>query len=360
MSQVNSQTMNALDETSFDAACSTTATTQESNLGGNSPQIQQQQRAKRLNKTEKKLQRYQKLVENYKLKKLEKKRAKQLNATTTTTTAAAASEMTTNERQENNQQKLGEEIEVEEKEKEEKRAKEHQTSGLFETFYNKRELKRIANQRLIDMYRNEYDACSNLKVIVDCSYSDKMANKELSRLAQQIGRCYALNKLYSKPVYLTVCNLDVESNFYRELCRMNDGFARYHLKTTNKSILELHAAVNMSSIVYLSPDAPELLEHLDEKTVYVIGGLVDETVSKKVTFDKCKELKIRTCSLPIEKYMKRKTCSSDLDQKLPRTYTYNKILTINQVFEILADYYENKDWPRALARGVPKRKGFFI
>jgi tRNA (guanine9-N1)-methyltransferase len=304
---------------------------------------QAEKRSKRLNKTEKKFMRYQKLIENYKLKKLEKKRLKKLDSAG------------------NNQEERKEE--KRDREEDEEHAKPalatKEQPGLFETFYNKRELKRIANQRLIDMYANEVDSCSNLKVTIDCSYSEKMANKELSRLAQQIGRCYALNKLYSKPVYLTVCNLDAGSSFYKELCRMNDGFARYHLKTTNKSIQENYDA-KKSSIVYLSPDATELLEDLDENTVYVIGGLVDETVSKKVTFDKCKELKIKTCSLPIEKYMKRKTNPGEFDSKLSKTYTYNKILTINQVFEILADYYENKDWPKALARGVPKRKGFYV
>jgi hypothetical protein len=66
---------------------------------------------------------------------------------------------------------------------------------------------------------------------------------------------------------------------------------------------------------------------------YILGGgLVDETVTKKVTLSKCEELKLVTRSLPIEKYMVRKQQHLPDEQKP----TYNKILTINQVFDILA------------------------
>ena len=39
----------------------------------------------------------------------------------------------------------------------------------------------------------------------------------------------------------------------------------------------------LSDLVYLSPDATEFLTEVDSSKVYVIGGLVDETVHKKVT-----------------------------------------------------------------------------
>ena len=80
---------------------------------------------------------------------------------------------------------------------------------------------------------------------------------------------------------------------------------------------------------------------------------MDETVSKKVTLTKCEKLNIKTFALPIEKYMDRKQ-----DDKI--TYTYNKILTINQVFEILTCFYNENDWAKALDRSIPKRKGFIL
>ena len=36
----------------------------------------------------------------------------------------------------------------------------------------------------------------------------------------------------------------------------------------------------MSNLVYLSPDAEEVLEHVDDNFIYVIGGIIDRTVVK--------------------------------------------------------------------------------
>ena len=41
-----------------------------------------------------------------------------------------------------------------------------------------------------------------------------------------------------------------------------------------------------------------------------------------------------------------------------KVFNYSKILAINQVFDILADLFVHKNWPKALECGVPKRKGF--
>ena len=81
--------------------------------------------------------------------------------------------------------------------------------------------------------------------------------------------------------------------------------------------------------------------------------MVDETVSKKVTLDKCNNLQINSYSLPIDKYMKRKVLPN-------KDFNYNKILAINQVFDILANFYINKNWSESLDKSIPKRKGFEI
>lgn len=211
-------------------------------------------------------------------------------------------------------------------------------------------MKKQTIERLNQVYS---DPSSSLKICIDCSFSDKMSSKEMSRLAQQIGRCYATNRSVSSPIHLTLCNLDKDSKFYQELCRVNDGFARYIIQMTEKS-LEENFSDRIDSIAYLSPDSETYLESLNTDNVYVIGGLVDETVNKKVTLSKCKNLKVNTYSLPIEKYMMRKP-SNGSDSKI---YSFNKILAINQVFDILANFFINKDWPKALECGVPKRKGF--
>ena len=100
------------------------------------------------------------------------------------------------------------------------------------------------------------------------------------------------------------------------------------------------------------------MESIDVDTTYVIGGLVDETVQKKVTIGKCKELQIKAYSLPIEKYMSRREPITDKDSM--KIFNFSQVLAINHVFDIMGNFFINKSWPEALKCGVPKRKGFYI
>lgn len=265
------------------------------------------------NKTEKKFERFQRRIENYKKRKKEKKKQNQ-------------------------------------NEHEKSLVKQNETENKYENFLSKKLIK----EKIIEKLNKVYTSSENsLKICIDCSFNDKMSSKEMSRLAQQIGRCYAANKSFDSPVHLTLCNLEPNSSFYKELCRVNDGFDRYILEKTNQSLIDKFSE-NKTSLCYLSPDSEEYLENVDKDKIYVIGGLVDETVNKKVTLSKCNDLKIKTYALPIEKYLTRKIS----DQDETRKYNYNKILAINQVFNILAHVFDHKDWEKALEINVPKRKGF--
>ena len=106
-----------------------------------------------------------------------------------------------------------------------------------------------------------------------------------------------------------------------------------------------------SRVVYLSPDASAELERLEEEVVYIIGGLVDDSVQSRVSLEYAVEQGLRTARLPISKYMRRKNGGAA---------TFKQILTINQIFEILLTLYETEDWKAALGRGVPARTGFFV
>lgn len=224
-------------------------------------------------------------------------------------------------------------------------------SGVY---ISNRDVRQLKRERMKQVYENP---ANSLKICIDCSFSEIMSRKEMSRLAQQVGRCHASNKSLSSPVHLTLCNLNKESHFYKELCRMNDGFEQYIINETEQSIQNYYKE-STDNIAYMSPDSENVLECLDAKTTYVIGGLVDETVSKKVTIDKCKNLSINSYSLPIDKYMSRKSLPDG--EKNFRIFNYSKILAINQVFDILANYYISEDWPSALDCGVPKRKGYCL
>nr|XP_021509657.1 tRNA methyltransferase 10 homolog B isoform X2 [Meriones unguiculatus] len=107
----------------------------------------------------------------------------------------------------------------------------------------------------------------------------------------------------------------------------------------------------LDTLVYLTPDSEHPLEDIDLNTVYIIGGLVDESIQKKVTFQKAREYSIKTARLPIQEYMVRRQNEKNY---------HSEILAINQVFDILSTYFETHNWPEALKKGVSPGKGYIL
>ncbi|NXW38878.1 TM10B methyltransferase, partial [Phaetusa simplex] len=85
--------------------------------------------------------------------------------------------------------------------------------------------------------------------------------------------------------------------------------------------------------------------------VYVLGGLVDESIHKMLTLQRAQEQSLQTARLPIREYM----------VKAVNTKNYHsEILAINQVFDVLSTYYETRSWPSALKAGVSSGKGYVL
>ncbi|CAA7258585.1 unnamed protein product [Cyclocybe aegerita] len=97
-----------------------------------------------------------------------------------------------------------------------------------------------------------------------------------------------------------------------------------------------------SSFVYLTADTEDELLELKPDETYIIGGIVDHNRYKNLCLNKAKESGIRTARLPIGRYL----------SSLPT----RKVLTVNQVFEILVKWVETKDWEQAFNSIIPKRK----
>jgi len=207
---------------------------------------------KRLNKTQKKSLKYQKRLENYKIRKANKKENKIKKAIENVLAEGKIKEVS--ETFEETPQKNSESKET--------------FKHKYETFMNKRELKKRTNERLAKVFE---DNTESLKICIDCSFGDKMSEKEQSKLAQQIGRCYATNKSIEKPVHLTLCNLNKESKFYSELVRLHEGFEKYSILVTDQPI-DTHYTNKLDSICYLSPDSKTHLEDVSADKIYVIGG----------------------------------------------------------------------------------------
>ncbi|KAF9360397.1 tRNA (guanine(9)-N(1))-methyltransferase [Mortierella sp. AD094] len=97
----------------------------------------------------------------------------------------------------------------------------------------------------------------------------------------------------------------------------------------------------VKKVVYLSADSPNTITHLEEGTCYVLGGIVDKNRYPNLCQNKAEELNIETAQLPIGEYIQLSS---------------RRILTVNQVFEILLRFIECNDWKEAFLKVIPQRK----
>lgn len=187
------------------------------------------------------------------------------------------------------------------------------------------------------------------KIVIDCQYDQQMSLKEQKGLAQQLRRIYSSNRKSINPLQLYFTNISPNSSFFNICCQQNDGFAKYsstfYVNIVPESITELFP--NIEQLVYLSPDSTNELETIDENKVYVIGGLVDETVTKNISYSFCQVKNIQSAKLPIGKYFCKGGTGGSLKQ----------ILTVNQVFDIILKYQETNNWIEAILAGLPPRTG---
>ena len=188
---------------------------------------------------------------------------------------------------------------------------------------------------------------NGIKVCIDFQFEELMIDKELNHLANQAKRVYSSNKACPSPFDLYFINLSKSSRTFKLCCEKNTGFENYSLTFAENGAEDLFETQN---IVYLSPDSDHVLEDVTDDCVYVIGGLVDDSVKKNTSQLFCDHLNITTAKLPIEDFMSRSESGG----------TFKQILTINQVFDTLLNFHQTKDWATALSENIPPKTGFVI
>ncbi|CAE6425621.1 unnamed protein product [Rhizoctonia solani] len=105
---------------------------------------------------------------------------------------------------------------------------------------------------------------------------------------------------------------------------------------------QIRSACPQESVVYLTADAEDEILELKEGETYVIGGIVDRNRYKNLCANKARELAVRAARLPIGRYLK------DMPTR--------KVLTVNQVFDILVHWVTTRNWEEAMQKVMPKRK----
>ncbi|KAI6233614.1 3-oxo-5-alpha-steroid 4-dehydrogenase [Aphelenchoides fujianensis] len=179
-------------------------------------------------------------------------------------------------------------------------------------------------------------------LLIDASFDSCMSAKETSRLVKQLCRIWGLQKKFHG-LHTTISA--PSAALLAECRRKVVGFDRFGWEVVAESAEQLVAAGR--SLVFLSPDAANPpLEALRSDRTYVIGGLVDETGAGSRTSERAAALNCPVFRLPIQEFSRKQP-----------TGTFNLMLSVNHVVEILCLFAERSDWRRALAAVVPKRTG---
>ncbi|KAH3673527.1 hypothetical protein WICMUC_003633 [Wickerhamomyces mucosus] len=176
------------------------------------------------------------------------------------------------------------------------------------------------------------------KIIIDCSFDYMMRNDERISLSTQLTRAYSAvrNSKIVPTLQLTSFNKLLKKRFDEDLISSN--YNNWINVEIDENDLKIE---NPENYIYLSSDAPEDLNELDENINYIIGGIVDKGRYKNLCYDKAKELGIKSYRLPIDEYIK---------------LSGRRVLTTTHVVELLLKWYELKDWKKAFEIVLPQRK----
>jgi tRNA (guanine9-N1)-methyltransferase len=180
---------------------------------------------------------------------------------------------------------------------------------------------------------------------IDCSFSHLMTEREIASLVQQLRYCYSYNKRASSPRMVTVTSIN---EGIQTLLERESGFSTWSQRgfLCTPTSLEDHffRSHDRSKFVYLTSDAPIVLQQLEDDKIYIIGGIVDRNRFKGVTMTRAtQQLKIATAKLPLKEYYPSLSSS--------------RVLTCNHVFHLLIQYRElGNDWSQALHHVLPPRK----
>ena len=186
-------------------------------------------------------------------------------------------------------------------------------------------------------------------IAIDLSFESSMDLKERRSLMTQASVVYAECRRAPTSVRLYLTS-------YRD--SMKEAFARRNVSRWDSSVVTLTRESFLDvrpngckSIVYLSPDADEVLEEVRADALYVIGGLVDRSRLKNMSLARATSLGVRCARLPIKSYLE-KTCD--------RVRKTDGILNITTVARglLLKFHHKARSWDEIWGEILPKRRIF--
>eukprot|EP00922_Rhytidocystis_sp_ex-Travisia-forbesii_P032586 GHVS01048408.1.p1 GENE.GHVS01048408.1~~GHVS01048408.1.p1 ORF type:complete len:368 (-),score=61.43 GHVS01048408.1:243-1346(-) len=177
---------------------------------------------------------------------------------------------------------------------------------------------------------------TGLPVCINCGFDDQMNDKELRSLAKQIFYSYHAMKSHRIPLQIHLTSFSKSSPLYSRCTRY--AFDTWKIHQSDRAYWEVFPS---DQLIVLTPDAEEELEDIDKTKTYVIGGLVDRSVSKLDTWREAVAKGLQCRKLPFSRYIDEYT---------------NAVLNVNTVVEVMVKYMASRDWKQALMAATPQRK----
>ncbi|MBW0487989.1 hypothetical protein O181_027704 [Austropuccinia psidii MF-1] len=208
-------------------------------------------------------------------------------------------------------------------------------------------------------------------ILFDCSFDDKMSEKEVMSLDCQLAHSYSVNRKSNFKFQKLICasfngklQQRFQSNGNQHLNWKSFQFtsepisslvsnpptanslaALFPSKATNPPSSSSNGDVKKIepiNLIYLTADSPNVLETIDEDKVYIIGAIVDHNRHKNLCLNLAIKQGFHHAQLPIGQYM------SELKTR--------KVLTVNQVMEIMVSWLSERDWRKSFEQVIPLRK----
>lgn len=177
-------------------------------------------------------------------------------------------------------------------------------------------------------------------VCIDLGWNAEMTAKERKSLARQLAYSYsAMRKAVEggqQPLSLSIVGMDALMG--EALTKAASGWEGWPVLVAEQALEQVHSG----RVVYLTHDAENVLDKLEEDCVYVVGGIVDRNRLKGATKEKAHRLGLETRRFDLDGI--RVSCGT-------------KVLTVNHCVEIMLHVSNGMSWTESFLKVLPERKG---
>ena len=184
---------------------------------------------------------------------------------------------------------------------------------------------------------------SSFHIIFDFDYAIYMKDEHTRSLIRQLADCYGLNKRNKVKICYHLTNYN---SIKTELFKMGGNY--WHCKLYEDEFYKCESIINLNKqFVYLSPDADEEIDDVDDAHVYIVGGFVDKPVIKNKSMLRVKQITTENTNINI--VCRRLPLWKYVDNLI------NPVLNVNTVCEILSYKRDGVDWVNAINQALPGR-----